>query len=179
MPFRNDHTNAPRHSAPDETAGELPPDLAALGRELSCDADLLARVFPASERGASMAIATCAASAHSALRSDAELHIPRHKRWRWSIVGGASAAAVLVAVLSWQAAGPLHDEAVGGRDGSAAGARPSQLAQLDGASGRAGPAAAEPMGITENVFTGLSGAEEEAVLDLLESDADQTASLSI
>jgi hypothetical protein len=57
--------------------------------------------------------------------------------------------------------------------------QPSQLAQLNDTDGFGRQSNGEAIGRLQNVLEGLSGAEQEAVLDLLESPTAPKASLSI
>ena len=95
-----------------------------------------------------------------------------------AIAAGVCAATVLVAFLSWRAAERFNGDG-GVADGHRLAAeQSSQIAQLNDGGGF-GRQTGEPIGDEENVLKGLSGAEQEAVLDLIESQAMHKTSLSI
>lgn len=182
----------PGNKGPDE-AVELPGKLAELGEQLSDDADSLALHYPAPERrgGAAFEIAISAAlcaDRQDQVTNDAEfadrqvVRAPAGAavaRWgtvrRWSIVSGACAAMVFVLIAS--------------REGSVRwrGDRPPSAAAHDADSpvqprsetdlGHSSGQRALPREAT--LLRGLSAAEQEAVLDLLEDGPERSASLSI
>jgi hypothetical protein len=161
--------NQRREVAPGKHTGEapdFPPNMAALAQQLSDEADWLAGRYPASVSDRLGPTATAVAKAAQHWRS----------LKRFGVVSGVSAASVLVAILGWRA--------VTNRDSEVSDVRApvleqsSQVAQLNDAGGF-GRQTGETIGGEENVLQGLSGAEQEAVLDLIESNAAHKTSLSI
>jgi hypothetical protein len=166
MSFEEDQS---REIAPGERTDEaldFSQNMAALARQLRDEADWLAERYPASAIDRLAAAATTVAT--TALRWS--------RLKRFGTVSGVCAATVLVAILGWRA--------VTNRDGEVSDVRApvveqtGQVAQLNEAGGL-GRQTGETIGGEENVLQGLSGAEQEAVLDLLESHAAHQASLSI
>ena len=153
---------------PMDDALALSPELNTLARQLSDEADLLAQCYPAdgTERF------TATATAVAATRRD----------WinlkRLGVLSGVCAATVLAVLAGWLALDRFN------RDGSVveghtlAVEQSSQVAQRNDTSGFGGHSA-DVIGDDENVLKGLSGAEQEAVLDLIESHAMHKSSLSI
>jgi hypothetical protein len=152
-----------------ELAGEgldLPPNLAALAQQLSDEADWLTGRYPAIAPDRIAATATAAATAARQGRSLKRL----------GVVMGVCAATTLVAVIGWQAVRNRDNAVSEGRTPVVE--QSSQIAQLNEAGGF-GRQAGETIGGEENVLQGLSGAEQEAVLDLIEPHAAHKTSLSI
>jgi hypothetical protein len=147
---------------------DLSPQLRSLAGKLSEEADQLSQCFPAYRAEQFSAIASAAAATRGNRRSLRRL----------TVVSGLCAATALIAVLGWHAVGRFNprDAKVEGHTLTAV--ESSQVAQLNGASGIASQNS-EAAGGAENVLKGLSGAEQEAVLDLMESHAMQKTSLSI
>lgn len=147
----------PRETECDEAALDLPPELEALGEQLGDDADHLAERYPAGKTSQSVETRSAPTRRRSALR--------------W----GGAAAALFVAIGTWQFT-------------------ESHLADGDRQPGRVIPAL--PVAVTNpalivtkpavsenslpaSVFRGLTGAEQEAVLDLMQDDPQQRGELSI
>lgn len=150
-----------------DDAVELPPKLAAIAEQLADDALALAFRYPAQDRRGATAFpapAPDAAMASSGLR-------------RWSIVSGACAATLLVGVLSWRIANPWDERGEMEPSPAVHVQPPDQVAQADESSDGSSVGAAHLR--AENVLRGLSAAEQEAVLDLMEGRSELTASLSI
>ena len=147
---------------------ELAPQLRSLAEKLSEEADRLSQCFPA-----------CGADQFSALASTvAATSGNRRSLRRLKVLLGLSAATALIVVLGWQAVGHFNprDAEVDGHMLTAG--ESSQVAQFNGPGGIARQNS-EAAGGAENVLKGLSGAEQEAVLDLMESPVMQKTSLSI
>jgi hypothetical protein len=149
-----------------DEALDLPPNMAALAHQLSDEAAWLAERYPARAPGSFAAIATAAATPA--------------RRWRrlirFGVASGVCAATVLVAIIAWQAVNNRDNAVSDGR--APIEQQSSQVAQLNDASGL-GRQNGETIGAEENILKGLSGAEQEAVLDLIESHAAHKTSLSI
>jgi hypothetical protein len=155
----------------DQIELELPAGLAALGEQLADDADHLARCYPAGRSAESMS-SIADSSAH------------RNRRLiRW----GGAAAAVLIALGSWQfVANRMGDDQ-----------RPvSRIVAVDPGPGATSYASvvATPANdpsltlqkpilgdssLPSSFFRRLTGAEQEAVLDLMQDDPQGKAQLSI
>jgi len=148
---------------------DLPGEFAELAEQLSDDADSLARCYPPRR------LSNCGAVRDGVNR--------RNRRWlRWS----GAAAAVLLAVGTWKV---VDDRA--SRDDSP----PVHTISSVAASSRGAPsdrpvavdehslAAAKPTTIESelapSIFRGLTGAEQEAVLDLIQDSAPHSGQLTI
>jgi hypothetical protein len=178
------------NSGPDEVV-ELPAKLAALAEQLSDDADSLALRYPAPERcgraafEVSIAEAMCRPSgALSERASDdtREIRAPAGMAdWgtlrRWSIVSGVCAAMLFVVVTSWE--GVVRWREGGDPPPSAAAhlTNPPGALRVEKDIGHSSGQAALPREAT--LLRGLSAAEQEAVLDLLEHGPEGSVSLSI
>lgn len=136
---------------------ELPAGLAALGEQLADDADHLARCYPAG-------------------KTDVTSSAPPFDKKRLLRWGGA-AAAIVISFATWQfVAGRIADEE-----------RPENLAITVGALPVAvvNPNISLPKpilgdsGFPSSIFRRLTGAEQEAVLDLMQDDPQGKAQLSI
>ena len=101
----------------------------------------------------------------------------------WLISAGICAAVTLIALVSWQTdEDDGRDRRTADRRASATSAgAPPQVAKLDVDRAAQAPSEASTSTnrVAENVLGGLSGAEQEAVLDLLENRSEQEGSLSI
>jgi hypothetical protein len=147
---------------------DLPPKLDSLAQQLSQEAQSLVECYPARSGDEFAAMATAVAATSRDWRGVR----------RVAIAAGVCAATVLVAFLSWRAAERFNGDG-GVADGHRLAAeQSSQIAQLNDGGGF-GRQTGEPIGDEENVLKGLSGAEQEAVLDLIESQAMHKTSLSI
>jgi hypothetical protein len=147
---------------------DLSPQLRSLAGKLSEEADRLSQCFPAYRTEQFSAIT----SAVAATRGN------RHSLGRLKVVSGVSAATALMVVLGWQAVGRFNPRDAEVEAHTLTAVESSQVAQLNAASGFGSQYSQAPGG-AENVLKGLSGAEQEAVLDLMESQAVQKTSLSI
>jgi hypothetical protein len=147
-------------------SGDLPDELAALGAQLGDDADSLARSYPARR------FIEAELTGEPAVRGK--------RRWiRWT---GAAAAALLAAGL-WRVVDDrtsIDDSpprAISAVPNAEAGAnRP--VAAVDGSIAAAKPAADET-GLPASIFRSLTGAEQEAVLDLMQDGARPHGQLTI
>jgi hypothetical protein len=150
----------------DQIELELPAGLAALGEQLAADADHLARCYPAGRSAESMP------TMPATLISGASAYA-RRRLVRW----GGAAAAVLIALSTWQfVAARLAD-----------GKRPENrivavdlvpIASTDPALPLPKPILGDG-GLPSSIFRRLTGAEQEAVLDLMQDDPQGKAQLSI
>jgi hypothetical protein len=152
-----------------DTESEFPRALAPLAEQLRDDAMSLSRCYPPPDRLRLTALG--AAFATTAER--------RPTTRRWLVFWGDCAATLAIAVLGWQAAARngRHRDLVEHADSGPE--LPSRVAQLDDAEALGRRPTDEAVGHTRNVLKGLSGAEQEAVLDLLETHTAPQASLSI
>ena len=163
---RSDSGRAPGELA--EEALDFPPALAALAEQLSDEADSLASCFPARNAVTITAFAAAAATTTRQWRSTRRL----------AVVSGICAAAVLVVLLGWQAVLRVSRDGAVVERGEIPVERSNQVAQLNDL-GDNRRQFTEMTGGEENVLKGLSGAEQEAVLDLMENGVAHQASLSI
>jgi hypothetical protein len=136
---------------------ELPTGLAALGEQLADDADHLARCYPAGK---------------TAVTGDAPpLHDRRLLRW------GGAAAAIVISIATWQlVAGRIADEERPENRAATVGALP--FAAVTPNISLPKPSLGES-GLPSSIFRRLTGAEQEAVLDLMQDDPQGKAQLSI
>jgi hypothetical protein len=160
----------------DQIELELPAGLAALGEQLADDADHLAHCYPAGRSAESMP------STPATLITGASAHA-RRQFIRW----GGAAAAVLIALCTWQfVAARLAN-----------GNRPeNRIVAVDLVPGATGDASVDATpandpslkvqkpilgdsGLPSSFFRRLTGAEQEAVLDLMQDDPQGKAQLSI
>jgi hypothetical protein len=157
--------------SPDEAMDEvldLPPEFNSLAEQLSNQAESLAQCYPARTAQGFTAMATAVAATSRDWRG----------MKRVAVASGLCAATVLVVFLSLRAAERFN------ADGGVAEGHPlsidqsGQIAQLNDAGGFDRQSIV-PSGDSDNVLKGLSGAEQEAVLDLIESHAMHKTSLSI
>jgi hypothetical protein len=147
----------PREAECDEVALDLPPELAALGEQLGDDSDHLAARYPAG-RTSQPVEAT-----------------PTPTRRRIMLRWGGAAAALFVAIGTWQV---TESRLVDG-DRHASRVVPAlPIAVTNPALIVPKPAVSEN-GLPASVFRGLTGAEQEAVLDLMQDDPQQRGELSI
>jgi hypothetical protein len=147
---------------------DLSPPLRSLAGKLSEEADRLSQCFPAYRADQFAAIASAVATTSGNWRGLRRLRV----------FLGLSAATALIVVLGWQAAGRFNPRDAEVEGHALTAGESSQVAQFNGASGIARQNS-EAAGGAENALKGLSGAEQEAVLDLMESPAMQKTSLSI
>jgi hypothetical protein len=167
--FRDDDQPVvkPAGAASDELSADLPDELAALGAQLSDDATSLALAYPADR-------ALTIGTAH---------HAARHGKRRWLRWTGA-AAALLIVLGTWHfiedrasvddSPPPHIISAVSHTDTSTS--RP--LAVADRATSAGKPMAVDN-GLPASIFRGLTGAEQEAVIDLMQDNAQQHGQLTI
>jgi hypothetical protein len=150
-----------------EFSNDLPDELATLGAQLSDAADRLTLSYPSRRHF------EATAAGDPALRDKS--------RWlRWA----GAAAAVLLAVGTWR----LVDDRASTDDSpvphgiSAAPAKGASasgpLAVVERSIGGA-KSAADESGLPASIFRGLTGAEQEAVLDLMQDNAQQHGQLTI
>jgi hypothetical protein len=151
-----------------EDAVELPPKLAALAEQLGDDARALALRYPAQDVRKATEFP---APTYDAVMASSGL-------LRWSIVWGVCAATVLVAILTWRIAVQWDERNDRGRSTAVRVQPPVQVAPEDEKSGVRSSVGATLLR-AENVLRGLSAAEQEAVLDLMEGSTEPSASLSI
>ncbi|HEV3415665.1 MAG TPA: hypothetical protein VG056_02585 [Pirellulales bacterium] len=161
---------ASRKPAAEEGVFELPVELSALGGQLSDDADHLTRLYPAGR--AEFQLPSISAKAAGASR--------RMIRW------GGAAAVLLVGTLSW----PMISERSGDEirptgdvrliDVSLASpaVKSNTAVQSNAAAVKSKPILGGE-GFPATVFRGLTGAEQEAVLDLIQGDPHGQSQLSI
>jgi hypothetical protein len=149
----------------DETL-ELSPELNSLARQLSDEADRLAHCYTADSTD------RFTATAAAATRRD----------WRGlkrlGMLAGVCAASVLTMFVGWQTIKHFNHSDTVVEDHPLTVEQSSQVAQRNDTGGFGGHSA-EVIGDSDNVLKGLSGAEQEAVLDLIESHAMHKSSLSI
>jgi hypothetical protein len=164
---------APRQLAAQNRLGadsDVPSDLAFLAERLRNDALSLARCYPPPDPLRLEALGAMPATTSSEGRLNSR---------RWLLLSGACAAALAVAAVGWYAAARNggRPDIVDRTDNSLG--LSSRVAQLDDAEAASRRPADDIFGQTRNVLNGLSGAEQEAVLDLLESHTAPQTSLSI
>jgi hypothetical protein len=136
---------------------ELPAGLAALGEQLADDADHLARCYPAGRT----AVTGSAPPSHKG----------RLLRW------GGAAAALLISFATWQfVADRVADEERPENRAVTVGALP--VAVVDPNISLPKPILGDS-GLPSSIFRRLTGAEQEAVLDLMQDDPQGKAQLSI
>jgi hypothetical protein len=183
---------------------DLPAELQVLARQLGADAASLSAQYPgtpeqrrltsievALDHGTDMADAERSFGAWGgfvgvagrAQAADDDANGVAVRAMPWLTAAGTCAAAIFLAIASWSS--QVHD----GRDRSTAVRHPkapSTVAPHDvvqGADKHSEQTQAATPGATHstahNVLEGLSGAEQEAVLDLLENRSEQEGSLSI
>jgi hypothetical protein len=180
-----------------DDADEWPPKLSALGEQLSDDARMLARRYPAPDaRHAVTFEATIAEALHddsgcslrgtnveqsymAADRTTADTAAGFSRTsLRWSIATGICAAALFVAMAIWQTARPWvePDNEVQSAEANIPRERPTVVFPVarDGGLNHDEEASRDA-----DFLRGLSAAEQEAVLDLLEDDSERSMSLSI
>ncbi len=150
----------------DERESTLPPELMALGDQLGVDADFLARRFPAgSQRKAEEVAAT---------RETLASNVARRGNVRR---GGAAAAIIIAAIGGWRIAALNHQHNVPAVD---EGPPIVAVQQVTSPSRQTladdNPATKE---LTPRGFGELTGAEQEAVLDLMQDQSSGQAQLSI
>lgn len=188
--------NDPSQSESLDEAADWSPKVEALAEQLRDDARMLALRFPAPDgRNVGRFEAVIAAT----LCGDAPVrrieNCPEHDSQQvtrasvpenavvsaasrqWTIVLGASAVTLLAALAVWQTA---REQGDGGDQSPTTAARrpkPEQIAQIDtlNVSGDSADASRH----AKNLLRGLSSAEQEAVLDLLEFGPEAITSLSI
>jgi hypothetical protein len=157
----------PAGASSDELSTDLPDELAAIGAQLSDDAAALALAFPARRPLAGES------------EPDSSLH--RKRRWlRWT----GAAAVLLIAVGTWRV---IDDQT--SRDDSPPSHAVSAIANGRSSTDRplavverpmtAAKPMAEESGLPASIFRGLTGAEQEAVLDLMQDGAQQHLQLTI
>jgi hypothetical protein len=166
--FRNDDEpiRKPAGAASGELSGDLPDELAALGEQLSYDADSLALAYPA---GTALTTATAPEPA---------LHGKR--RWlRWA----GAAATLLIAVGTWRVVDDRasRDDSPPPQTVSAISSSSSSASRPLAVADRATPAPKpiDDARLPASIFRGLTGAEQEAVLDLMQDSAQQHGQLTI
>jgi hypothetical protein len=188
--FRRNHLHSDMN-----LEAELPPKLAALAEQLGDDARRLERRYPAREihqLGRLQAAIAQSLIGHLTRRQGdaadlvcqpadqaktvAGRVISSKAIWRSSIAASAVAATVVFALAAWQAA--FHREPDRRAAPVAMPAFADQVAQAGERADATAPTAAEIRPV-DNLLRGLSAAEQEAVLDLFEDGAEQSASLSI
>ena len=166
--FREDDEpiSKPVGAASDELSSDLPDELAALGAQLRGDADALSLAYPAGRR----------------LATEAARRTAQHGKRRWLRWGGA-AAAVFLAAGTWGviADRPSIDDSPPSQlvsavsSGSSPTTHPLALAER---SVSANKPIADESGLSPSIFRGLTGAEQEAVLDLMQA-GDQHGQVTI
>ncbi len=135
---------------------ELPAGLAAFGEQLANDADHLARCYPA------VMVVTGVAP---------RFHNRRLLRW------GGAAAAIMISIATWQfVAGRIADDERPESRTVAVGALPVAVVHPNISLPK--PILGES-GFPSSIFRRLTGAEQEAVLDLMQDDPQGKAQLSI
>lgn len=170
MSFEQNHRDKGTLCERTDESLDFPPDLAALAQQLSDEADWMAGRYPA--QATAQATDKLAAIATAAATTSRR----RRRLMRFGLVLGVAAATVVVAILGWQAVSNRDNAVSDGRTPVVE--QSGQVAQLNDAGGF-GRQTGETIGGEENVLQGLSGAEQEAVLDLIESHAAHKTSLSI
>jgi hypothetical protein len=147
-----------------ESGFELPVELAALGEQLSDDADHLTRMYPAGRTESRLPATSSQATGGS------------RRMIRW----GGAAAVLLIGTLSW----PMIAERSGDGTQPTDDVRPVAVS-LASPAARSNAAAVESKPILGDevfpaaIFRGLTGAEQEAVLDLMQGDPQGQSQLSI
>jgi hypothetical protein len=190
MSFRGSE-GLPESKGPEESV-ELPAKLSALAEQLGDDADSLALRYPAPDRCGRAAFEIAIAEALCADGHDLvdnnigsedrrEVRAPAGEMvagWgmvvRWRMVACACAAMVVVAVASWE--GAVRFWKSGEQPPSAAARVLNPVDSVRSEQGISGEAALPREAM---LLRGLSAAEQEAVLDLLEHGPEQSVSLSI
>jgi hypothetical protein len=177
---------------------DLPPRLLALAERLSDEAALLARRYPAPSArngldrfeqaldGAAAygdkVFATVAAKQSACLSAAAPLKRPRRAIAEWWMASAACVAIVLV-VIAWRGGGPgemiVQRGAASPSSSSEAGSQKAADQNTTGVQSVRTRADVNPLDAGKNLLEGLSGAEQEAVLDLLEIRSQQQGGLSI
>jgi len=152
------------------TPDNLPEELELLSEQLGDDAERLASLYPAPECPAWMAIAEQGPSV-------------RQSAGRW--LSAAAAAGIVLATASiavWKQAGADRQSAISRTESNERDPQKSTAASLAVAkpspsneAGNGQPTAAVPAGL----FQALTGAEQEALIDLMEQDEVGQSSLSI
>jgi hypothetical protein len=175
---------------------ELSPKLGALGEQLSDDARMLASRYPAPSGRYLGNIGTFEAAIAEALRGecdrcDTEQSDPHvtpamtvgavgsRALWPWSVAIGVCAATVLIAAAIWQSVFPWSERYDRVLPAAAELAGRNEVTQSPEQEDDGGILEGATLRRAENVLRGLSAAEQEAVLDLLEEGSQRTASLSI
>jgi hypothetical protein len=189
---------------PMELENDLPAKLQCLGEQLSADAAFLAARYPATagprrstafeavvRQALDMADDRLSAEAtDGAADVNAYVEAPHEQAKEGSrgstwalIMAGGCATVILIAIASWQSHGrDSRDQRMADRRSSSTStAAPHQFAEVadEGAAEMPGGMAGRTSRTTDNVLEGLSGAEQEAVLDLLENRSERDGSLSI
>jgi hypothetical protein len=183
MPFEDSDHREPGGNW-DEFA-HMSPKLMALAEQLSDDAKMLQERYPAK----AFDFAGLQAADDSMLAiciGDGDHRQPRRigrllksTAIRWSIIAGSGAAAVLSAVMIWQAAG-IHRDGESEADSQAIVVMaPEELFHMNDTTGRVGHSGAQEPRSAVDILRGLSAAEQEAFLDLLEDNHGSKESVSI
>jgi hypothetical protein len=153
-----------RLAATSEDVFELSVELAALGEQLSDDADHLTRVYPAGRTESRLPV-----SSGQAIRGS-------RRMIRW----GGAAAVLLIGTLSW----PMIAERSGDGIPPTDDVQPVDVS-LASPDAKPNAAAAQSKPIVGDevfpaaIFRGLTGAEQEAVLDLIQGNSQGQSQLSI
>lgn len=164
----------PRIISDDGEDFDLPDDLLILAEQLTADADRLATVYPVDRQVRSPEVAADVASIAAGA-------VPRvSPKFNWRRIAGAAAVLFAVGVGGWAAFG-LRD--VGQQPENIAALRTnSNVAEQNNATKVttvSSRVADSVPAMSSVLFQDLTGPEQEAVLDLLEGDGSQPASLSI
>jgi hypothetical protein len=170
MPFES-QPDRDDESAPDDFELALSPTLGALADRLNTDADSIAARYPSEASPALGAefweLARQAMNVEGPSPSQPD-RAGRSRRWMVIASSAAAACVLLTALVTWQlTARQLTENAP----------TSGVVAQGDP---RATPAGAEPESVLRvNILKGLSSAEQEAVLDLLDRQSPIESSFSI
>lgn len=159
--FREDDEplDRPARAASDKSSSDMPDELAALGAQLSDDADALSLAYPAVRP----------------LATEAARRTAPHGKRRWLRWGGA-AAAIFLAAGTWRIiadrvsiddAPPPHMVSAVSK-GSPSADRPLAVVERSITVPKTMP---DESGLSPSIFRGLTGAEQEAVLDLMQDGA--------
>jgi hypothetical protein len=169
MPFES-RPDGDDESMPDDLELALSPTLGALANRLSADADLIAARYPSEASpalGAEFWEQARQAMNVEVSNSQQPVFFGRSRRWM-VIASSAAAACLLTALVTWR----LSDEQL--MENTPAG---GAVARGD-SRGASASADAESV-LRANILKGLSSAEQEAVLDLLDRQLPIDASISI
>jgi hypothetical protein len=181
---------------------DLPAELQVLAKQLGADAAFLAARYPATpeqRRATAYDVAlgqgidvtddrSYAATFAEAVGVDsrvASAHDNNDPSARgsmsWLVAAGTCAAVTLIALVSWQTNEDDGRRTADRRASATSAGAPLQVAKVDDERSAQTPSgtAATIRRTSDNVLEGLSGAEQEAVLDLLENRTEQEGSLSI